>query len=142
MTALVIVLTGNYGESLSGADGIELTSQSFGSVISWFPFVLFVAVTLFALSTMISWSYYGQQAWNTIFGNNRRADLSYQFLFCFCVVIGSALSLGAVTDFSDGMLLAMCFPNLIGVYFLLPVVRTELKAFISHSEAIDRKDAN
>ena len=142
MTALVIVLTGNYGESLSGADGIELTSQSFGSVISWFPFVLFVAVTLFALSTMISWSYYGQQAWNTIFGNNRRADLSYQFLFCFCIVIGSALSLGAVTDFSDGMLLAMCFPNLIGVYFLLPVVRTELKAFISHSEAIDRKDAN
>ena len=142
MTALVIVLTGNYGESLSGADGIELTSQSFGSVISWFPFILFIAVTLFALSTMLSWSYYGQQAWNTIFGNNRKADLTYQLLFCSCIVIGSALSLGAVTDFSDGMLLAMCFPNLIGVYFLLPVVRKELKAFVSHSELIDSKDPN
>lgn len=142
MTALVIVLTGNYGDSLGGADGIELTSQSFASVINWFPYILFIAVTLFAISTMISWSYYGQQAWNTIFGRSRHAELSYQILFCICIVIGSALSLGAVTDFSDGMLLAMCFPNLIGVYFLLPVVRGELKAFMSHTREIDIQSRN
>jgi AGCS family alanine or glycine:cation symporter len=137
MTALVIVITGSYGENLAGTDGIAVTSQAFASVIAWFPFVLFIAVTLFAISTMISWSYYGQQAWTTIFGTSRRANLSYQLIFCVCIVIGSALSLGAVTDFSDGMLLGMCFPNLIGVYFLLPVVRSELNSFREHVKEVD-----
>lgn len=136
-TALVIVITGNYGESLTGANGIEVTSQAFGSVLSWFPFVLFIAVTLFAFSTLLSWSYYGQQAWNQLFGHSRPAELSYKIIFCVCIVIGSAMSLGAVTDFSDGMLLGMCFPNLIGVYILLPVIRQELNAFIDHTKKID-----
>ncbi len=140
LTALVIVITGSYGENLAGANGITVTSKAFGSAITWFPFVLFVAVTLFAISTMISWSYYGQQAWTTIFGTSRASELFYQLLFCACIVVGSALSLGAVTDFSDGMLLAMCFPNLIGVYFLLPVVKQELIAFQSHAAAIDAKE--
>jgi len=137
LTALVIVVTGNYGESLSGANGIEVTSQSFASVITWFPFVLFVAVTLFAISTLLSWSYYGQQAWASLFGSSKIADLSYKLIFCSCIVIGAALSLGAVTDFSDGMLLGMCFPNLIGVYLLLPVVKQELVSFRKHAEKID-----
>lgn len=141
LTALVIVITGNYGENLAGADGIEVTSQAFASVIAWFPFILFVAVTLFAISTMISWSYYGQQAWTTLFGVSRASNLSYQLLFCTCIVIGSALSLGAVTDFSDGMLLGMCFPNLIGVYFLLPVVKQELNGFRAHAKTIDEGKA-
>ena len=141
LTALIIVITGSFGENLAGANGIEVTSKAFASVITWFPFILFVAVTLFAISTMISWSYYGQQAWTTIFGTSRFSNLSYQLLFCACIVIGSALSLGAVTDFSDGMLLAMCFPNLIGVYFLLPVVRTELIAFRAYAETIDAQAA-
>lgn len=139
MTALVIVVTGNYGESLSGANGIEVTSSAFESVISWFPFVLFIAVTLFAFSTLLSWSYYGQQAWRTIFGNSKPADLSYKLLFCFCIVIGAAMSLGAVTDFSDGMLLGMCFPNLIGVYLLLPIVKKELVSFKEHAAKIDQQ---
>lgn len=137
LTALVIVVTGNYGESFSGANGIEVTSQSFASVITWFPFVLFVAVTLFAISTLLSWSYYGQQAWATLFGGSKIADLSYKLIFCSCIVIGAALSLGAVTDFSDGMLLGMCFPNLIGVYLLLPVVKEEFVSFKKHAEKID-----
>ena len=138
LTALVIVITGNYGEAVAGSsDGITITSQSFASVISWFPFVLFVAVTLFAFSTMISWSYYGQQAWASLFGNSRVMDLSYKILFCLCIVVGSAMSLGAVTDFSDGMLLGMCFPNLIGVYLLLPVVKKELLSFRKHVAEID-----
>jgi AGCS family alanine or glycine:cation symporter len=140
MTALVIVITGSYGENLAGADGIAVTSKAFASVITWFPFVLFIAVTLFAISTMISWSYYGQQAWTTIFGTSRAANLSYQLIFCVCIVVGSALSLGAVTDFSDGMLLGMCFPNLVGVYFLLPVVRSELNSFRAHAKEIDSKE--
>lgn len=139
VTALVIVVTGNYGESLSGANGIEVTSNAFASVITWFPFVLFVAVTLFAFSTLLSWSYYGQQAWATIFGPSKTADLSYKVLFCICIVVGAAMSLGAVTDFSDGMLLGMCFPNLIGVYLLLPIVKKELLSFKAHAEAIDNQ---
>ena len=138
LTALVIVITGNYGEALSDSEGITLTSQAFASVISWFPFVLFIAVTLFAFSTMISWSYYGQQAWASLFGKSKAADLSYKLLFCLCIIIGSATSLGAVIDFTDGMLLGMCFPNLLGVYFLLPVVKQELAAFRKHAAEIDR----
>lgn len=144
MTALVIVITGNYGELFSGsntAEGIALTSQSFASVISWFPFVLFVAVTLFAFSTLISWSYYGQQAWNSLFGSSKIVTLSYQIIFCICIVVGAAMSLGAVTDFSDGMLLGMCFPNLIGVYLLLPVVKQELLSFRRHVASIDQAAA-
>jgi alanine or glycine:cation symporter, AGCS family len=140
LTALVIVITGNYGEELSGSSfdqGIAITSKSFASVISWFPFVLFIAVTLFAFSTLIAWSHYGQQAWASLFGGSKAADLSYKILFCICIVIGSAMSLGAVTDFSDGMLLGMCFPNLIGVYLLLPVVKEELFAFRKHVAEID-----
>ncbi|MEO0509871.1 MAG: alanine/glycine:cation symporter family protein [Verrucomicrobiota bacterium] len=138
MTALVIVVTGSYGESLSGANGIQVTSNAFASVIAWFPFVLFVAVTLFAFSTLLSWSYYGQQAWTTLFGPSKPADLSFKILFCTCIIIGAAMSLGAVTDFSDGMLLGMCFPNLIGVYLLLPVVKKELITFKEHAAKIDK----
>ena len=140
MTALVIVITGNYGEALSGSgpgEGITITSQAFASVISWFPFILFTAVTLFAFSTMISWSYYGQQAWASLFGPGKVADLSYKILFCLCIVIGAAMSLGAVMDFSDAMLLGMCFPNLIGVYLMLPVIKEELIAFRTHVKKID-----
>ena len=72
--------------------------------------------------------------------HRRASELFYQLLFCACIVVGSALSLGAVTDFSDGMLLAMCFPNLIGVYFLLPVVKQELTAFHAHATAIDAEE--
>ena len=89
---------------------------------------------------MISWSYYGQQAWTTIFGTSRASELSYQLLFCACIVVGSALSLDTVIKFSDSMLLAMCFPNLIGVYFLLPVVKKELIAFRAHADAIDAEE--
>ncbi|MGC6425183.1 MAG: alanine/glycine:cation symporter family protein [Lentimonas sp.] len=140
LTALVIVLTGTYGPDMTSANGIEVTSKAFASVIAWFPFVLFIAVTLFAISTLLSWSYYGQQAWNSLLGHSRAADLSYKIIFCICIVIGAAMSLGAVTDFSDGMLLGMCFPNLIGVYFLLPVIREELAAFKSHANEIDDKN--
>jgi len=140
MTALVIVITGNYGEALSGSstgEGIAITSQAFASVITWFPFVLFIAVTLFAFSTLISWSYYGQQAWACLFGSSKPADLSYKFLFLLCIILGASMSLGAVTDFSDGMLLGMCFPNLIGVYLLLPVIKEELLSFRKHAAEID-----
>lgn len=139
MTALVIVISG-YGSigaeaaleaaTLGGSGaGIALTSSAFEQTISWFPLVLSVAVILFALSTMISWSYYGLKAWTYLFGESRAADVSYKVLFCLFVIIGSAISAKSVFDFGDAMIFAMCFPNVLGLYFLAPEIRRDLKDY-------------
>jgi len=130
MTALVLVITGFHTNS--SLQGVDLTSAAFGSVemFSWFPKVLTVAVILFAFSTMISWSYYGTQAWAYIFGKNKTADIIYKILFCGFIVVGAAANLGAVIDFSDAMIFLMAFPNIIGLVFLAPVVKEELRKFM------------
>ena len=132
MTALVIVITKMYDPNMVGsaAEGVKLTSRSFGSVISWFPYVLSVAVFLFAVSTMISWSYYGSQAWSYIFGRSKTIDLSYKFIFCTFIVIGASSSLGAVIDFSDAALFVMCIPNFIGIYLLAPGIKMDLISYL------------
>ena len=135
MTALVVIATGDYLDK--GKDGITMTSESFGSVIPWFTYVLSAAVILFALSTLITWSYYGLQAWKFVAGKSRAADITYKVLFCLVVIIGAAMAPGNVIDFSDAALLGMCFPNLIGVFILLPVVRSELKRYREFSTRVD-----
>ena len=134
MTALVIIISGTYlvyaGDTGTSA-GVSLTSAAFASVIDWFPYILSIAVILFAFSTMISWSYYGLQAWTYLFGKSKAADYSYKVLFCIFVVIGAAMTLGSVTDFSDAMIFAMCFPNIFGLYFLMGDVRKQMDAYIT-----------
>ncbi|MFP4845489.1 alanine/glycine:cation symporter family protein [Winogradskyella sp. PE311] len=131
MTALVLIITG----SLTGtgpandAEAILLTSSAFGSVISWFPYVLTVAVVLFAFSTMISWSYYGFQGWAYLFGRTKKAEYTYKIIFCVFVIIGAAASLGSVIGFSDAMIFAMMVPNMIGLVILAPKVKAELKKY-------------
>ncbi len=140
MTALVIIITNGdgsimtYGQDVG--DGVTATSSAFASEISWFPWVLSIAVILFAFSTMISWSYYGYQAWTYLFGRSKTAEYLYKSLFCVFVIIGAAASLGAVIDFSDAMIFAMMVPNMIGLFFLAPRVREELKKY---KEAIKAK---
>ncbi len=129
ITALVIIITGFY-TNVDGLGGVDLTSAAFASVIPWFPYVLTLAVVLFAFSTMISWSYYGLQSWLYLFGRNKINEYIYKVLFCLFVIIGSAASLGAVTDFSDSMIFAMAIPNLIGVFLLMPKVREELTRYL------------
>ena len=129
ITALVIIITGSWDPSVDPSAGVQLTSSAFGSAISWFPYVLTVAVMLFAFSTMISWSYYGLKAWTFLFGENRITDATFKILFLFFVVVGSSMQLGSVIDFSDAMIFAMAFPNLLGCYFLLPVVKKELNEY-------------
>lgn len=131
MTALVIIVTGNYLNPGGSMSGVDLTSQAFASVIPWFPYVLTIAVVLFAFSTMLSWSYYGLQSWMYLFGRSKLADYSYKVLFCLFVILGSAASLGAVTDFSDAMIFAMVVPNMIGLIILLPVVREEVNSYVN-----------
>lgn len=138
MTALVVIVTGDYMEQ--GVDGITITSDSFASVVPWFSYVLSVAVILFAISTLITWSYYGLQAWKFLFGKSFAADLSFKIIFCLVIVLGAAMSPGKVIDFSDAMLFSMSFANLIGVYFLLPVIKEELARFRDFARRIDRGD--
>jgi alanine or glycine:cation symporter, AGCS family len=135
MTALVVICTGDYLDQ--GKDGIRITSDSFASVIPWFAYVLSLAAILFALSTLITWSYYGLQSWKFIFGKSRGADLSYKVLFCLVVVIGAAMAPANVVDFSDAALLGMCFPNLVGVFLLLPVIRRELQKYLLFTSRVD-----
>ncbi|MEO1856469.1 MAG: alanine/glycine:cation symporter family protein [Rubritalea sp.] len=139
MTALVIIITGAQTEGGDWAKAITVTSNAFGSVISWFPYVLFAAVLLFAFSTMISWCYYGEQAWGYLFGKTRRNAFIYKVLFSAVVVLGCSIKLGNVLDFSDAMLFLMCFPNFIGIYVLLPKIKDELKIFNAHADEIDAK---
>lgn len=127
MTALVIIITGEYENSTE--NGIALTSQAFASVISWFPIVLSIAVILFALSTMISWSYYGLKAWTYLFGESKAADVSYKIVFCTFVVIGAAINAKSVFNFGDAMIFAMCFPNILGLYILSPEIKQDLQSY-------------
>ena len=121
----------------AASEGIQLTSSAFETVIPWFKFVLLVCVVLFAFSTMISWSYYGQQAWAFVFGRGKILDLFYKLIFCFFVVIGASINLGSVIDFSDGMLFGMSIFNLIGVFLLLPVVKREFARFSKFTKHVD-----
>ena len=129
MTALVIIITGRHtGYDLEGA---QLTSSAFESVISWFPMLLVVAIFLFAFSTMISWSYYGLKAWTYLFGQSKLTEYSYKLLFLIFIILGSSISLGTVIDFSDMMILAMAFPNILGLYLMSGEVRADLRDYLA-----------
>jgi len=128
MTALVIIITGEYQHT--GLEGAELTSKAFGSAFSWFPMVLAVAVFLFAFSTMISWSYYGLKSWTYLFGNTKLVANIYKVVFLMFIVVGSSTTMGAVLSFSDMMILAMAFPNIIGLLIMSSEVKEDLKEYM------------
>ncbi len=146
MTALVIIFFNmdagafDYGNAVGSTvllnesgtyiGGVDLTSMAYDSVIPGFRYILTIAIILFAFSTMISWSYYGLQSWKYLFGRGKRADFVYKALFLLFVVIGAAATLDAVIKFSDAMILALVFPNMIGLLFLFPRVREELDKYM------------
>ena len=139
MTALVIIMYNSSGIFEYGQDiivngekieGAVLTSMAFADAIPWFPLVLTIAIILFAISTMISWSYYGLQAWMFLFGKSKISDLVYKIIFLLFIVIGAAANMDAVWGFSDAMILALIFPNMIGLFFLFPKVKQELNNYI------------
>lgn len=128
MTALVLIFTGMHVTS-SGLGGVELTADAFGSVVSWFPSVLAVAVFLFAFSTMVSWSYYGMRSWSYLFGRSKQMEMVYKVMYLAFVVLGASVSLGAVLSFADMMILAMSFPNIIGLYIMAPEINADMKIY-------------
>lgn len=147
MTALVIIFFNmdagafDYGNAVgstvlindTGAyvGGVDLTSMAYDSVIPGFRYVLTIAIILFAFSTMISWSYYGLQSWKYLFGRGKTADTVYKILFLLFVVIGAAATLDAVIKFSDAMILALVFPNMIGLLLLFPRVKEEFNKYLA-----------
>ncbi len=137
MTGLVIVITGHYeGGSeaemakpfADASNGAGLTSAVFKSEIFWFPYILSAAVVLFAFSTMISWSYYGERCWAWLFGDG--SSMVYRWLFLLMVFLGSIITSTNVLDFGDLMILGMAFPNVLGLYFLAGGVKSDLNDYL------------
>ena len=120
----MIITTGVYssGQEIEGA---RLTSQAFGSVLPSFPYILALVASLFAFSTMISWSYYGVKSVTFLFGESKKIEVLYKIIFCMFAIVGSSLDLIKVIDLSDAALFLMAIPNLIGVYILASVVKKE-----------------
>ncbi len=140
VTALVIVITGAYKDpdaamtaARAGKEGALLTSMAFEGVISWFPALLSFAVAMFAFSTIISWSYYGERCWTWMFGE--KASMSYKIIFLCFVFLGSIVSAENILKFSDLMILGMAFPNIAGVLILAPKVKEMMIVYMRKLKA-------
>ncbi len=134
MTALVIIITGQHLVE-GGGDGVQLTSNAFGSVVSWFPYVLTFAVFLFAFSTTITWGYYGAKAAAFLARESKGVLYGFKFFYLVAAVVGCTLQLSSLVDIADALLFIMAIPNLIGVYLLMPVVKRELNAYWARLKA-------
>ena len=132
MTALVIVLTGahinpEYADLVAGQKGAALTSSALKEGVSWFPYILSLSVFLFAFSTIISWSYYGERCFSFLFGE--KMSLIYKLLVLAMVFMGAVATSTNIMQFGDLMILGMAFPNLIGVFLLSGKVKESLKDY-------------
>jgi AGCS family alanine or glycine:cation symporter len=135
LTALVIgVATVTWPEFMtSGLQGVAMTSDAFRRTVWWFPYPLAVASVLFAVSTMLSWSYYGMKGLTYLIGPNPAFQTAFKLAFCLFIVFGASIELGAVLKFSDAMVFVLCVPNILGLLILAPVVAQELKKFREHA---------
>ncbi len=132
MTGLVIVITGaynnpEYAELIASDQGAQLTSKAFGSVVSWFPVVLAIASVLFAYSTMISWSYYGERCFTYLFG--QKSSMIFRLIFLVFVFLGSVVTATNILLFSDLMILSMALPNILGLLLMSGKVRKILNEY-------------
>lgn len=125
LTALIIVVTGVYQQG-GAVQGIALTSAAFATVVPWFPVVLSIAAILFALSTVLSWGYYGEQAWTWLFSDTQRSRVAYRLFLCAVISTGATFELAQVVNLVDSLNFCMAIPNLIAVYLMLPELRADL----------------
>ncbi len=129
LTGLMVTVTGAYAGG-QAADGVLIASKAFATVSDWFPIMLAVNVCIFAYSTAIGWSYYGEIAWTYLFGKNKWGVRFYTLLFCFATFLGGILNFGVVLDFSDLLILGMSLPNLVAVYLLRGRIKSEMEKYI------------
>lgn len=97
--------------------------------LAWFKYVLYLAILLFAYSTCVSWSYYGERCFVSLFGQG--SSMVFKVLFIVATFLGSIISPVNVLEFSDMMILAMSVPNLIGVFIMSNVIYRELQKYIA-----------
>ncbi|MEN8656140.1 alanine/glycine:cation symporter family protein [Streptomyces sp. 21So2-11] len=139
MTALTIVIANpaSWGEARAGDSigGVTITSDAFATVLPWFPYILTVAVLLFAISTVLTWGYYGLKAWTHLFGRSKASELTYKVLYTLFAVAGSLLTLQTLIDMADAVLFMLAVINIIGLYLLAPVVKRELNTFLEFVRA-------
>ena len=151
MTALVIIITGAWDPQTHPEWEAErenpaaLTAVAMDSEIPGIRYVLAVAVILFAFSTMISWSYYGERCWAYLFGDN--SSKWYRIIFVIFTFLGSIISAKQVFEFGDLMIFGMAIPNIIGVMLLSGKVRKELNDYWGKLKAgefktVDAKSAS
>lgn len=141
ITALVIIITGSH-TGAGDASGIEITSLAFASFADWFPYILTVAVILFAFSTSITWFYYGQRSFLYLVGNKPKADLAFKVSYLLVLLIGSAMALAPVMDVADALLFAMGFPNVVGLFIMRHEVRDMLVSYFERIRSGEIKEVN
>jgi AGCS family alanine or glycine:cation symporter len=136
ITALVIGTAQVAAPDFAGdAQGVAMTSAAFEREFSWFPIPLAFAALLFAFSTMISWSYYGLKGWTYLFGESPMGQTVYKVLFCVFVALGCVVQLGPILDISDALVFLICVPNILGLYFLAPIVKREMNSYFARIQS-------
>ncbi len=125
-TSFAIIFSGACTHAAKEISGIELASNAFQSVIPFFPVILSLIAIMFAISTLISWAYYGQKAWTFLFGEGRKRALTFNLIYCIFIVIGSVMNVRSVIEITDAMMVAMCVPNIIVLYILCPEIKQDL----------------
>ena len=129
-TSFAIVFSGVLDNTSVGKiSGIELASNAFQSVIPFFPIILSIIAVLFAMSTLISWAYYGQKAWTFLLGEGKKRVLTFNMIYCLFIIIGSCMNVKSIIDITDAMMIAMCVPNVIVLYILCKDVKKDLKEY-------------
>jgi AGCS family alanine or glycine:cation symporter len=132
ITALVIGTAQVADPNFAGdAQGVAMTSAAFEREFSWFPYPLAFAAVLFAFSTMVSWSYYGLKGWTYLFGEGNMGQTLYKLIFCTFVALGCVVQLGPILDISDALVFLIAVPNILGLYFLAPIVKKELDSYFA-----------
>ncbi|WP_326687036.1 alanine:cation symporter family protein [Streptomyces sp. NBC_01795] len=139
MTALTIVIAkpDSWKVGNAEAEGVTVTSDAFETVLPWFPYILTVAVLLFAISTVLTWGYYGLKAWSYLFGRSKTSEITYKVVYTLFAVAGSLLTLQTLIDMADAVLFTLAVINIIGLYLLAPVVKRELNSFLEFVRARD-----
>ena len=131
-TSFAIIFSGVLDKTQIGEiSGIELASNAFQSVIGFFPIILSIIAVLFAMSTLISWAYYGQKAWTFLLGEGKKRVITFNIIYCLFIIIGSAMNVKSIIDITDAMMIAMCIPNVIVLYILAPEIKQDLQDYIN-----------
>jgi len=128
LTGLMVVITGAH-EGAVASDGVMIASQAFSSVAPWFSVMLAASVLLFAYSTTIGWSYYGEIAWCYLFG--RKFVKLFYIIFCTATFFGGIMNFGVILDFSDLLILGMALPNILVLYFLRGRIKAEMERYMA-----------